>query len=132
GILDVADVGAKAQADARADDRERDVAILLELDAEAADEIGRALDTAKSLIDFRGIAEIVDKDHGLRRFGAGVVANRRALPEDLVIAGILRIEHALAVAQTQNVCAARILAQHVAVRTALAGVHGFDRLAVPL
>ena len=78
------------------------VTVFLELNTDAADEIGCALNARETVIDFRGIAQVVDKHHGLGALGAGIVADRGALPEDRVSAGILGVERAFAIAQSER------------------------------
>src|SRR4029453_16584092 len=92
---------------------------LQECDADAADQIGRAVDAAEALIDFLGIAQVVDEHHHLGALGTPVVANRWPLPVYASAAGILGVEDTLPVAQTGDKGPARLLAKDVAVRAPL-------------
>ena len=119
GVFEVADVGAEAQPHAGPDRGDDDRTALQERQADAADQIGRAIDAAEALMDLLGVAQVVDEDHHLGAFGACIPADRRPLPVDAVGAGVLGVEGALAVAQPGHERAAGILAQNVAVRAAL-------------
>ena len=87
-ILQIADVGTEPKPNSGADRREHDITVALERQADAADDVGRAGNAAEALIDLVRIAQVVDQHHDLGAFGAGIVADRGALPVDLVAAGI--------------------------------------------
>ena len=129
--LQVADVGAEPQADAGADRHQHDVVGGQRRHAEAADKIGGAVDAAEALVDRAGVRQVVDQHHGAGAFAADVQADRRALPVDLQIAGILGVEHALAVAQPGDEGAAGLLAEDVAVRQAPVADRLLDDLRQP-
>src|SRR5215471_2930191 len=97
-------------------------------DANPADEIGRAVYAAERVEDLARAVQVVDEDHSLRAIRAEVVADRWTLPVDLKDAGILGIEHALAVAQAGKKGPAGFLAEDVAIRPAGALEGVFDDL----
>src|SRR5882724_6609787 len=118
GIFEIADIGAKAQAETGADRHQDDAVGSQRGHPEAANDIGRAIDAAKALVDRIGCGEIVDKRHGTRAVAAPVEADRRPLPVDPQIAGILGIERAFAVSQSGDKGARTFLAKDIAVRQA--------------
>ncbi len=99
-----------------------------ECDAHAADEIGRAVHAGKGGEDLARALQIVDEHHGLGAIPAEIVAERRALPIDLLVARVLGVEGPFAIAQPGNEGAARLLAQDIAVRLAGALEGEFDGL----
>ena len=84
--------------------------------AQAADKISRAGDAAEPLINRLGARQIVDQHHGAGAVGAGIEAERRPLPVDAYVAGILGIERAVAITQTADKGAAGFFAEDIAVR----------------
>src|SRR5262249_50564655 len=70
--------------------------------------------------------QAIDKDHRAGAVAAEIEAKRWALPIDLQIAGIARIEHAFAVAQADRDRARSFLAQNVAVGLAPLAESLFD------
>src|SRR5262245_9694290 len=112
----VAHIGAEPQAHAGANRHHHDIVRCERRHAEAANEIGRAVDAPKTLVDRVGARQIVDQHHGARAFAAQVEAERGALPVDAQVAGVARVERAFAVAQPRHEGAARLLAEDVAVR----------------
>src|SRR5688500_13553805 len=119
--LQIADVRAEPQADAGADWNHDDASRGQRRHADAADQIGRAVDAGEALVDRAGRRQAVDQHHGARAFAAHVPAQRRSRPVDAQVADVLRITRALAVAQSADERAAALLAQHVAVRLAPGG-----------
>src|SRR5262249_37659377 len=91
-----------------------------------AHKIGRAVDTGKSLIDRLCSRQVVDQHHGSGAFAAEIPAERWPLPEHLQIAGVFRIEHAFAVAQSAEKDATRLLPHYTRVRLAPLAAVGFD------
>ena len=63
-----------------------------------------------------GARQVIDQHHGPGAIGAGVEAERRPLPVDAHIAGILRVERAVAIAQAADKSAAGFFTKDVAVR----------------
>jgi len=55
---------------------------------------------AKALVDRVGRRKIVNQRHGARAIAAPVEADRRSLPVDPQISGILGVERAFAVSQS--------------------------------
>src|SRR6185295_8171951 len=94
----VADVGAQAEADAGPDGGERHAAGLLIVHAQAADEIGRALDAREALEDRHRVVQVVAEREDPAGVAAEVPADRRALPEHLHRLATLHVEQAAAVA----------------------------------
>src|SRR5689334_2737259 len=66
---DVADVGAEAEADAGADRGDDDVAVGGEGGADAADQIGRAVDAGEAGVDVVGRLQPVDQEQRLGAVG---------------------------------------------------------------
>ena len=79
-----ADIGAEAQADAGAHGGQDDAVGLLVVHAEAADQIGRALDPRIAAIDHVGIVQPIDQGKDAAGIAADVPADRNALPEDFL------------------------------------------------
>src|SRR6266853_420741 len=109
--LEIADIGAQPEANPRPDWHEHDVIGGQRRHAEAADKIGRAVDSTETLVDRTGVRQIVDQHHGAGAFAADIPADRWPLPVDLQIARVLRVEHAFAVAQSRHKGAASLLAE---------------------
>src|SRR6516164_5343448 len=118
-VFEVTNVGAEPQAHAGADGGDDDRPAFLKCQPDAANEIGRAVDASKALVDLLRVAQVVDEHHDFGAGGAGVPTDRRALPIDAVGASILGVEHALAIAQASNEGAARIFTKDIAVRPTL-------------
>src|SRR5262245_39241266 len=118
-VFEVTNVGAEPQAHAGADRRDDDRPALLKCQPDAANEIRRAVDAGKALVDLLGIAQVVDEHHDFGASGTGVPTDRRALPIDAAGTGILGVEHSLAIAQAGNKGAAGILTKNIAVRSTL-------------
>src|SRR5262245_52783044 len=95
--FEVADVGAEPKAQPGADRYHYDVIGGQRRHAEAADEVGRAVDAEKALVDGMGRRQLVDEHHGARAFAAEIPPDRGSLPEHFQIAGVLGVEHALAI-----------------------------------
>src|SRR5258705_4941787 len=70
--------------------------------------------------------KIIDKRHGPRAAAARVEADRRPLPIDPQIAGVLGIERAFAVSQSGDKRARTFLAKDIAVRQAPLADRAFD------
>src|SRR5262249_22614261 len=83
--------------------------------AEAANEIGGAVDAAEPLENRIGTGQVVDQHHGASTIRAGVEADARSLPEYAQVAGILSVKRAVAITQTADKGAARFFAQNIAV-----------------
>ncbi len=132
GVFQVSDVGADAQANSRPDRRDHHVVALLERDADAAHEIGKARNAREALVDLVWRAQVVDQHHDLGAFRPGIPADRRPLPVDAVLPGILRIKHALAIAQAGDERPAGVLPENVAVGPALVLERVFDDVRQPL
>ena len=124
--LEIADIGAKAQADAGSDRNQHDVVRGQRGHPEAADNVGGAIDTGKALVDRVGCGKVVDQRHGARAVAAPVEADRRPLPVDPQVAGILGVERAFAVPQSGDKGATAFLAENVAVRQAPLADGAFD------
>src|ERR1700738_451564 len=99
GELEIPDIGAEPQPDTGADRHHHDAARGERRHADAADEVGRSVDTGEALVDRLGGRQAVDQHHGACAFAADIPAERRSLPVDAQVAGILGVERALAVAQ---------------------------------
>src|SRR5262245_43110080 len=113
--MQVADIGAEPQSDPRSDRHQHDVAGAERSHAESAHEISRTIDAGEPLIHRFGGGQMVDQDHGARAFAAPVEADRRALPEHAAVAGVAGVERALAITQSGDERAARLLTEDVAV-----------------
>src|ERR1043166_2220052 len=94
GELQVADIRAETQADAGADRNHHDAVEGQRRHADAADQVGRAVDAGEALVDRARRREIVDQHHGARAFAADVPAKRRPLPVHLQVARVLGVERA--------------------------------------
>src|SRR6266852_6437839 len=116
GELEVADIGAEPQSHAGADRNHHDIARGQRGHSEPADEIGRAVDADETLVDRLGGRQAVDQHHGARALAAEIEPDRGTLPEHPQVAGILGVEHAVAVADAGHDRAAGLLAEDVAVR----------------
>src|SRR5215475_9787378 len=97
-IFEIADIGAEPQANAGTDRHQHDIVGGQRRHAEAADDVGRAVDADEALIDRLRRGQVVDQRHGARAVAAPVEADRRALPEDAQVTGILGVERAFAIA----------------------------------
>src|SRR5262245_18643422 len=75
--LDIADIGPETQPDAGADWNHDDPVRRERRHSEAADEIGRAVDAGKALIDRAGGGQAVDEHHRARALAAEVPTERR-------------------------------------------------------
>src|SRR5207248_1132367 len=118
GELEIADIRAEPQANAGADRDHDDAARGQRRHADAADQIGRAIDAGETLVDRAGRGQAVNQHHAAGAFAADVPAECRALPVDAQVAGIFGVERALAEPQPADEGAAAFLAEHVAVRLA--------------
>src|SRR5207253_8127939 len=114
-VFEIADIGAEPKPDAGADRHQHDVVGRERRHAEAADDIGRAVDADEALIDRLRRGQIVDQRHGARAVAAPVEADRRTLPVDAQVAGVLGVERTLAVTQAGDERAGPFLAEHIAV-----------------
>src|SRR5438445_4206574 len=112
--FEIADIGAETNSDPGADRDYDDIVHRQRRHSQAADEVGRAVDACKTLVDRIGGRQIVDQHHRARAFAAEVEAERRPLPKDPEIAGVLGVEDAFAVTQPGDHRAAGFLSQHVA------------------
>src|SRR6266436_304336 len=124
GELQVAEIGSESQTDTRADWNHDDIVRGKCRHAEAANEVGRAVDAAEAIENRSDLRQVVDQHHGPRTISAGVEADARSLPEHAQIAGISCIKHAVAVAQAADKGTARLLAQNITVRQSPLA-HGF-------
>src|SRR5207244_8767050 len=97
--LEIADIGAQAQADAGANRNHDDAVRRQRGHSEAADEIGRTVDAGEALVDGPGGGQAVDEHHSARALAAEIPAHGRALPEHPQVAGVLGVENSLAVTQ---------------------------------
>src|SRR5262245_59212736 len=113
--FEIADIGAKTNSDPRADRNHDDIVHRQRRHTQAADEVGRAVDAGETLVDRVGGWQVVDQHHRARAFAAEVEAERRPLPKDPEVAGVLGVEDAFAVTQPRDHGAAGFLPQHVAV-----------------
>src|SRR6516165_4058242 len=113
--FEIADIGAETNSDPGADRDYDDIVHRQRRHSQAADEIGRAVDAGKTLVDRIGGRQVVDQHHRARAFAAEVEAERRPLPKDPEVAGVLGVEDAFAVTQSGDHGAAGFLSQHVAV-----------------
>ncbi|SOR30787.1 protein of unknown function [Methylorubrum extorquens] len=115
GEFQIADIDAEPGADAGADRHHDDAAVGHRRHAEAADEVGRAVDAAEAAVEVAHGGQVVDEHHGARAVAADIEAERRPLPVDPALPGIAGIERALAEAQAADDGAGRLLSQDVAV-----------------
>src|SRR5579871_1512400 len=115
GELQIADIGPEPQANAGANGHQHHAVPRKGGGAEAANEIGGAGNADKALKDRIDAGHVVDQDHSARAVAAEVEAERRALPIDLQVAGITRIEGAFAITKPDRDRARRFLAQNVTV-----------------
>src|SRR6185295_16611521 len=129
--LEITDVGAKPQADTGADRHDDDVTGTQCRHAEAADEIGGAVDAAEALIDSARRRQVIDEHHCTGTFAAIVKADRWAFPEHAPVARVLGVKLAIAVAQTDHESAAALLAENVTVGLAPAADGSFHDLRQP-
>src|ERR1700751_2120744 len=74
-IFEIADIGAEPQPDAGADRHQHDVVGGERGHAEAADDVGRAVDADEALIDRLRRGQVVDQRHGARTVAAPVEAD---------------------------------------------------------
>src|SRR5690606_16244003 len=79
-VVQIADIGPKAQADAGADRRQRDVVAPLVRDTNAADIIGRAFHAGETLEQLAAAGEVVAEREHLGGVAARIDADRGALP----------------------------------------------------
>src|SRR5579862_2801930 len=107
--LEIADVDAEARTHARADRHDDDAVRGQRGEAEAADEIRGPVDAAVAAEHALDRRQIVDQHHRAVAVGAGVEAERRALPKDREIAGVAGVELALAIAQAADERRRRLL-----------------------
>src|SRR5262249_17972438 len=116
GKLEIADVGTKAQTDAGANWDHHDVVRGKRRNPKPANEVGRALDPRKAFINRLGGGKIVHQHHGPGAVTAKIPADRRSLPVNFEVAGILREKRAFAVAQSSDERGAAFLAKNISVR----------------
>src|SRR6187551_1459682 len=114
--LEITEISAKPEADTGSDRNHDDVVGGERGHAEAADEVGGAVDAAEALIDRIGRRQLVNQHHGACAFAAHVEADRRPFPEHAAITGVASIELAIAIAEPDHDGAAALLAEDVAVR----------------
>src|SRR3954468_7914598 len=126
GEFEIAHIGAEAQADAGTDRDHHDAARGERRHADAADEVGRAVDPGKALIDRLGGRQAVDQHHGPGAFAADIPAQRRALPVHPQVTRVLGVEGAFAIAKSANESAAALLTEDVAVRLPPGGEGALD------
>src|SRR5262249_20244419 len=116
GELEIAQIGAEAQAETRANRDDGDVVGNERGHAEPADEISGPIDAAETLEDRVGAGQVINQHHRARAVRAGIKADARSLPEYAQIAGVLGVERAVAIAQAADKGAAGFLAENIAVR----------------
>ena len=124
--LQVTDIQPKPGADAAADRDDidgplRNLGVRKHRHAEAADEVGRAVDPAETPEDGERTRQVIDQHHGAVAVAAEVEADRGALPVDRALAVELRVDHAVAIADAADEGAGTLLADDVAVGQAVAG-----------
>jgi hypothetical protein len=95
----ISNIGPQPQSNTRSDWDQDNIICGQRCHPEAADKIGRSADAPESLIDRLGRRQAVDQHHSLRAVTTEIPSERRPLSEHLEIAGILGVEHSLAVAQ---------------------------------
>src|SRR5713101_2874516 len=129
--LEIADIGAEPEADAGTDWNHHHIIRRQRRHSEPADEIGRTVDADETLVDRFGGRQAVDQHHGAGALAAEIETDRRTLPEDPQVAGILGIERAFAIAQPRDYGAAGLLAEDVAVGQAPLAPRLLDDLGEP-
>src|SRR6516162_9071552 len=113
--FEIADIGAETNSNPGADRNHDDIVHCQRRHTQAADEVGGAVDAGETLVDRVGGRQVVDQHHRARAFAAEVEAERRPLPKDPEVAGVLGVEDAFAVTQPGDHGAAGFLPQDVTV-----------------
>src|SRR5690242_12154024 len=113
--LEITNVGAKPQANPRADRHNDNVARGQRRHAEATDEIGGAIDTSKALIDRAGRWQAIDEHHGTSPLATVVETHGWTFPEHAPVARVLGVELAVAVSQTNHKSAAAFLTENITI-----------------
>src|SRR6185312_5626120 len=90
-VFEIADIGPEAQAEAGTNRHQYDVVGGQRRHPEAADDVGRTVDAGESLVDRVGGGQIVDQRHGASAIASPVEADRRSLPVNPQIAGVLGV-----------------------------------------
>src|SRR5215813_3837327 len=116
GELEIAQIGAEAKAQTRADRDNGDVVGNECGHAEPTDEISGPINAAETLEDRVGTGQVINQHHRARAVRAGIKADARSLPEYSQIAGVLGVERAVPIAQAADKGAAGFLAENIAVR----------------
>src|SRR6516165_6493145 len=116
GELEIAHIGAEAQAQTRAYRDDGDVVGNERGHAEPADEISGPIDAAETLEDRVGAGQVINQHHRARAVRAGIKADARSLPEYAQIPGVLGVERAVAITQAADKGSAGFLAENIAVR----------------
>src|SRR3954470_23248688 len=116
--LQVAEVDAEPGPDAGADRHYDHVVRDRRRHAEAADEVGRAVDADEAPVEGVRRRHVVDEHHRARAFAAEIEPDRRTLPIDRPLPDVAGVEPALAVAQAADEGPGGLLAEDVAVRLA--------------
>src|SRR6478752_3837826 len=113
--FEIADIGAQPQSEAGADRHQHAVVGGQRRHAEAADDVGRAVEAGEALVDRVGGGQIIDQRHGARAVATPVEAERGTLPIDAQVTGILGVERAFAVAQAGDESSGPFLTEDIAV-----------------
>ena len=126
GQLQIAEIDAEPRADAGADRHQQHIVVLQHVEADAGHDIGRTGNAAEAVVEVADVVEIVDQHHHPRSLAAEIPAERRALPEHLMVAGILGVERAFAIGQAADHRAGALLAEQIAVGQAVGGENLLD------
>src|SRR5690606_25531975 len=90
-----------------------------------------ASDAGDAVIEVLHVVEIVDENHVAGALPSEVPSQRGPLPEYLVVAGVLRIERALAIGEAADQGAGALLSQHITVGEAVSGEYVLDHRRQP-
>src|SRR6185437_903867 len=131
GEFEIVEIDAQAPAQSGADGNHDDALGAQGGEAQAADKIGRPVEPAKAVENRSRIRQIVNQHHGPVAVGAGVEADRRALPIDSLAAGVAGEHFAFAVSQAPHERARGLLAENIGVGQAPAPARFLDALREP-
>src|SRR5690606_32052025 len=97
--LQISDIDAKTRAETRADRDKQLVPVMQNIETNAGDDVSRAGHAAVTVIENVHTIKIVDQDHHACTLATKIPADRWPLPENTVIANVLRVKRAFAVGQ---------------------------------
>src|SRR4029077_18915312 len=124
--FEIAEIGAEAEPDARADRHDHDIVRYKRRHPQAADQISRAGHAAEPLENSLGSRQVVNQHHGARAVGAVIETERWPLPVHARVARILIIKLPVAKTRAADKGAARFFAENIAVRKPPLAHHCLD------